>query len=474
MKTKSRESNIPAGLFGRRFLPVVFLVPLCALLTGCPHNDYTVELKPTAQGVERTLTFYRVDGGNFETFPTNELAAIAKVYPAHALISEGGTNHVVRGEFNGAMPQDVGGAGAYTNYVTSLGESGFYSERFRGEDDLAGRKLKQFKAADQLTDLVLGWTKAEFGHEQGYQNLRRFLDQDFRGDLKNAGQYFQTWNAGDKSGTNGGEEFVVRYCQYLCERGYLKLADVPRLTVLPNGTEGDALMLSLVQRVVAEKMAVAGTNGMAKSLAILTNEAGLEKSWNRYLAQTELYRVKSKEWQAKLKSDPKLSEPKPEEVANELFMATLGISSGFGSEPDHLTVKLRLKHEPDHSNGRWQDGQVVWDTDLSVDRALPVLCYASWNSPEETFQNEHFGRVLLQGDDLLKYSLWRSGLNVAEGQEWDGLVASLQPGDSLPGKIEAFHKATAAAEDRWATGRHLLMDELKKNAEGNKSGAEAK
>src|SRR5450756_2782207 len=90
MNSKGHKFFAPAGFFGRRILPVIFLAPLCALLTGCPHNDYTVELKPTAHGVERTLKFYRVD----EAFPSNELAAISQVYPAGAVKWESGTNYV--------------------------------------------------------------------------------------------------------------------------------------------------------------------------------------------------------------------------------------------------------------------------------------------------------------------------------------------------------------------------------------------
>src|SRR6185295_20380160 len=159
-------------------------------------NDYTVELKPAARGVERTLTFYRADGSgsndvpNYQGFPSNELAAITQVYPAGAVKADG-ERHVAKGEFAGAMPQDVGGAGVYTNYVTSLGESGFYSERFRGNDDMAARTLKQYHAADQLADLAMGWAKQQFGKERGYKKLNRFLDEDLRRDLKNAGHYFQ-------------------------------------------------------------------------------------------------------------------------------------------------------------------------------------------------------------------------------------------------------------------------------------------
>ncbi|HSY19751.1 MAG TPA: hypothetical protein VK815_15515 [Candidatus Acidoferrales bacterium] len=460
------------------FAPVMLLVPACALLTGCPHNDYTVELKPTAHGVERTLTFYRLDGNNsngvpnYQGFPSNELMAITQVYPANA-VKWDGQQHVAKAEFAGAMPKDVGGAGSYTNYITSLGESGFYSERFRGSDDLAARTLKQFHAADQLTDLVIGWSKTEFGREQGYKNLRKFLDEDLRRDLKNAGQYFTMAAASNLSDTNAPEEFVVRFSQYLFERGYVKPADAPQVAALMNGSSEDqAAFMDLVSRLVTDKLETPFTVLSPKVQMVLTNNDALVKSWEGYLAKSDLYRAKHKEWEAEVKTNPKLDEPKPADAANDLFMGLLGVSSGFGGEADHLTVKLALKHAPDHSNGKWQDGLVVWDNELDKDRPLPVLCYASWNNPDEMFQKAHFGRVLLEGDELSKYNLWRSGLSEQGSREWDAFLAGLQPGAGLKKQIEAF--LPAHGEDQFEAGRNLLTGALTPTASGTPAAADSK
>ena len=174
------------------WLPGLALMVL--LVTGCPHNEYTVELKPQGNRIERTLVFYRADGAdtntglpNYQSFDTNELAAIAAWYPA-ALTDEG-ERHLARGMFTDKLPDDVGGAGAYLHLTTSLGETGFYSERFRGNDNLVGLLQRRFEAADRLTDLFVGWSQAELGQEPGYGPLRQFLDENFRHDLKNLAAY---------------------------------------------------------------------------------------------------------------------------------------------------------------------------------------------------------------------------------------------------------------------------------------------
>src|SRR5882724_10081227 len=164
---------------------VLCLAIVALLVTGCPRNEYTVKLKPRGKVMERKLLFYCADGTDtngvpkYQDFSTNELAAIAKEYPAGS-VTQDGERHFAAGEFAGEMPDEVGGAGSYTNQDTSLGSAGFYLERFRGNDDLVGMTEERFKAADQLTDLLIGWSKAELGGEAHYPELRRFLDVDFR------------------------------------------------------------------------------------------------------------------------------------------------------------------------------------------------------------------------------------------------------------------------------------------------------
>jgi len=56
---------------------------MALVVTGCPHNQYIVQLKPQGNSIERTLVFYREDGvntntgaPNYQPFEAGELAAI--------------------------------------------------------------------------------------------------------------------------------------------------------------------------------------------------------------------------------------------------------------------------------------------------------------------------------------------------------------------------------------------------------------
>src|SRR5882762_8386146 len=255
------------------------------LVTGCPRNEYTVELKPRGKVMERKLMFYRADGTDtngvpkYQSFPTNELAAITGAYPLGAVTNEG-ERYIATGEFGTAMPVDVGGAGSYTNQATSLGSAGFYVERFRGNDDLVGMMEERFKAGDQLTDLLLGWSKAELGGEAHYPELRRFLDVDFRHDLKNLGFYaFAIWQTdatrgqamttgeAEKASEKSVAEAAARCVQYLMERGYLKTGDLPSFGL---GWDADTVS-HFVQRLVARKMGAGDAEPVPKSLEFLAD-----------------------------------------------------------------------------------------------------------------------------------------------------------------------------------------------------------
>jgi hypothetical protein len=422
------------------------LAAIALLVTGCPHNQYIVQLKPQGNRIGRTLIFYREDGvntntgaPNYQAFDAGELAAIAALYPAQGLNSDG-ERHVVRGEFTNELPHDVGGAGAYTNLATCLGEAGFYMERFRGNDDLAGMAEDRCKAADRLADLVVGWSEMELGQQPGYSRLRRFLDEDFRRDLKNLGAY---WWAGQLAGsykTNASEEFVVRFGQYLFERGYFNTGEVPGLFGAVTGDNPQAL-LDRIQRLVAGKMGVPETEPVPVSLAFLADKETMDKSFDQFLAGTDLYRARLSQWEEDRKLKPDTEQPEPSEVANDAIGVLVGFDL-FGNT-DHLAVRLSLPAAPVHSNGRWDEAlkQVVWETDIEDGTNashFPFFCYASWAQPDPVYQQKHFGRVVLTGDELTQYCLWRSSLDAQQGDQWDAFLASLQPGSRLAEQLDAF------------------------------------
>src|SRR5256885_2139910 len=91
--------------------------------TGCPRNQYIIEMTPAHGGIERKLTCWREDAGErngtpkFLEFPKEELSALTNLFNRHDII---GRKHQFSSRFTGTLPDDVGGRGSYTTFETSL------------------------------------------------------------------------------------------------------------------------------------------------------------------------------------------------------------------------------------------------------------------------------------------------------------------------------------------------------------------
>lgn len=171
------------------------------LLAGCGgHTKCVIELKPEGGRLNRklvvvehasqnqvTLDIGKTDeAAKAESTPEqkpkeiseafrSELERIEKLYGSPAV----GTNEgkfVFQASFSGELPNDAGGVGSFLHYSNSLGTASLYVERFRGNDDPAGRLQKQALAIDAWVDHVIAWSKQEpqLGSKPGYENFGRF------------------------------------------------------------------------------------------------------------------------------------------------------------------------------------------------------------------------------------------------------------------------------------------------------------
>jgi hypothetical protein len=343
---------------------------------------------------------------------------------------------------------------ARTNYTTSLGTAAIYVERFRGDDDFATTTEKRLAAAEQMTDLLIGWSRTELGQEPRYEILHRFLDTDFRRDLKNLILYNWVREISAKSDPKRNEEIVIRFAQYLMERGYFKFSELPDFfaALIKND---DRAITRLIQRLVATKMGFSESDPLPECLVFLSDPAAVSASWEKYLLTTEAYQVHVQKWEQERKLNPDLEKPKPTDVTQELFLAALD-SQLFGTS-DQLKVKLTLSAAPIRTNGKWDAAasQVVWEFDLDgaeKPSGLPAFCYASWSTANESFQIEHFGAVVLSEEALLQYCLAVANLSAKHTGEWEAFLAGLKPGPALAEQIDTFR----FTEESAATSAQLV------------------
>ncbi len=418
---------------------------------GCERDCFEIEIVPEGKEFQRKLTCWHEEGmGEPEgwtksALPKPELGRLAGLYESRQTPDDAVKQTFV-GRFTGATPADVGGAGSLTFFGSPFGSCSVYVERFRGNDDLEAELAKRRRVADQLTDLILGWLKAELGTEPGFKELHRFVDREFRRDLKNLGMY--AWSAdvaaryrtetGQEFLTETGQEFIVRACQYLVERGYFTRKDIPALVRSVSCDQGGSA-LKLFQRLVARKMGVADSEPIPKRLALLGDGKLLGASWTKYVEGTELFKARLAEWERQRKSNPDAERPTDATVLTELVADTL---FKFELVVCRDTLKLRLvcRAKPFSTNGKWdeQAGAVTWSTTLAEHPSLPVVCFASWSQPNADAQTNRFGSVLLTGKSLAEYVIWYRALDDLERATWDEFIAGLRPGAALKPAVESF------------------------------------
>jgi len=133
----------------------------------------------------------------------------------------------------------------------------------------------------------------------------------------------------------------------------------------------------------------------------------------------------------------------------------------FGPSGDMVNVKLVCPGRPYETNGQWdeQSGQLSW-FDRSRPDELPFLCYAVFGLANDAFQEEHFGKVIIQDEQLVEYSLWYKGLSAEQRTEWDDFVVGLDGGEDVSSEVESFRFKSAATPSADSDEEAELLSDL--------------
>ena len=398
----------------KRSLLCVALIAVLALC-GCRFKSkcYELEITPDGDGFQRKLTCKRQS-------PT------------------GAKQTVLQGRFTDTIPADVGGAGTYLHFASSLGDAYSYIERLRGSDDVQTLLENRRAAVDKLIDVLLGWLESELGNEPNFQQLRSFVDKEVRHDIVNLGLLLWTAEAvgyDDETET----ELVVRTGQYLREHGYFSPSDVPALARAMVSDDADPLLRHL-QSLAARKLGIPDDRPVPKSLDFLSDQKRAEESWSRYVRTTEAFHKATAKWRKEKAQNPDAKPPTPDSVLGDVLGDALMELLSIRFLADFLKVKLHCRQEPHDTNGDWdaETGTVNWSKDLFENPSLPVICYALWSVPDRQSQRSHFGKTIFAGEELTGYVLWYRGLSGEETKQWDQLIADCKPGEKLTEQIRAF------------------------------------
>lgn len=401
------------------------LIIVSLFVAGCLEEKYTytIEMKPSGGGIERKLTCT----GDFSN---EELERIAKLYENRI------DRHTFSGRFDRNLPKDVGGAGYYSALSTDMGKAAFYSERFRGNDNINDTLVKVQTIADRCVDFLIGWLEHELGDDPNLASLKAFCDKNVRHDVRNLAVYF--WLSSISRNLKGIDngEIPARMMHYVIERGYFGANQMHLLAEIYEGDNDQSLRL--LRQWVAEKMGYASREIASERLAFLSDGKCAEESVERYIRTTDVF---AEAWEAKrLKENDPNAEP-PRINVGDVILHDIDFDFDILSwSESKVEVRLTCTNKLFATNGKIdeQAKQIVWSETIAGNDGLPTFFYASWSQPDEKFQQEHFGRVVLGDEALARYCAWRANLGQAQGKEWDTFVAGLKPGQDLEGRLKNF------------------------------------
>lgn len=451
---------------------VVILAAL-ALFAGCEneHAVFEIRLRPTADGVERSLTAWRERSRNSDApnkpLVDAELARLAKLY-AERTTGDSDIRQTFRGTFLGPLPADVGGRGTFEISRSPLGTCYTYLERFRGDTDIDAQLYDRRAAVDRLCDLVVAWFDEQLAGKPEQAAVKRFLHQEFRQDVRNISAMFyiargtEQWpdEKSDDAAPDpiGQRAAVVSLIDYLAEHDYVQQIELPVIEACLQPDDREAAYAQL-RKMLARKAKLPPA-AADSALAFLRPSPEFQESWRMLLRGTPEFAQLRKIHEAERRRNPAAGEPAAEKVLEDLLTASL-----FGDavalwqrSRDEVRVSLELPGPPSDTNGTWdaETKTVRWRGNLDDAGPSAVYCYAQWTVPDEAFQHAHFGRTAIVGEQLASVAQLYRALAPERQTEIEKHLRSLEPGDAIKGRAQDFRFVGETDEVTEAVGRELI------------------
>ena len=424
----------------------------CVLFCGCDEYEYTIRMQPDGERINRQIVCS-------ENATDDMRKRLSELYEEQV------DKNTFQGSFGQTLPKDIGGYGSYVHLNNPMGSTYIYVERFRGKDTQALEMEEAFGQANRLVDLLIDWLQMELGENPNFDKLRKFCDETLREDIKNLSLY--TW-VGGRASEEANEAFV-RIFLYLYERGYFTTDDIGRLSTSTNREE---FALSHFRRLIADKLEFQKDEEPEEKLEFLQDPNALRASLIRFTESAALRERFTREAREQtgdpdLVLDPCDVRSAINDVPKEFF--GMFFVELFGSSAGKVNIRLICPAAPYETNGQWNErtGELSWSHRTRADE-LPLLCYAAIGLANNAYQQEHFGKVVLQDDRLVQYSFWYKGLNSEQRNQWDDFIAALDGGEGVWSKVEAFGFKDAAGASVDSDGAGRLLSDLPRDLIGER------
>jgi hypothetical protein len=291
--------------------------------------------------------------------------------------------------------------------------------------------------------------------------LRDFCRNGLKDDAENLALYFRL-GAIVESNSVTYDELPMRCMQYLLERDYFDSSDVQPL--LPRGGNiSKEQTIGLIRKVLSKKVGYCDPNSAASFLNFIADKQKIENSLQNYFVTTADY---ERLWEIKREKECDPNTLPPDVAA--LFSEKLDFHLELWPPKHIVEVRIKCHSEPFYTNGAWDanTADTSWDLDLTHETFMPAFLYCSWSQPNEDFQREHFGKIVLTGENLAGYCSWRENLSKDKARQWSTFVGELNPTNGLEEKIQQFRfsekqQTTDSSSDERI--RDLLLSGLRQN-----------
>jgi hypothetical protein len=441
---------------------------LAALLatTACQHH-WTIDMRVEGTKVHREVIVDRHDGEpetpsfyqHFSGPPPSIVSRLESIYGNHTTRRRRGVNQVFEADFDGVLPDDVGGAGRVASMRCPFGVVTTYRERIGGTDQPSALLMHRMWAADRLADVLAATIEARTraaakpDDQPAVERVQAFLRGPFRSDVRDFALRWKPSTVSEKPDALLG--FLVERGYLSAEEGALKtLAGVREHAALRF--EFDDLGTAILRRVMRKGLGLpVGTPIPPPFDGLLFGESGLDAAARSLPGLVE----ELEHWRC---PGTPAFETTHNLAATSPFAALVAEHYlGGGLFGDTATVEVTLTPPA-----------APFDTDGTLDREThriawaraavpspyeePLVFHASWAEPDVAWQTARFGSVLLDGKRLAIYLAWRATLAADDIARWDAAVATLEPGPDLK-RTTATLRVGDGKVDPVFEGRRILL-----------------
>jgi len=403
------------------------------LAPGCPVRKFEVKMNRTDDGkVRRELTVWTSDDSKISE-PAPDVLETAKLAYGDSG-NEVDKKYKFAGTFEEAVPPDLVHEGM-TNHgfvgasACPMGRVVTYVERMPGRDDLFALLAGAEELADTFAQVWAAWARQQPSLQAEPEKLEKlvvFLEGELRNDALNI--MLMGWRAVARDNILEDADLVdedermsglwqaefLGGVRYLVERGYFRPGEVALLR-----EDGSGVALRGVLRKAAAAMGCDDDGPLPPALERLSDPDAAEAAFEQGLTLIGL----------------------TSEELEQRYAPLLPEIFGTGTWG---RVVWHCRAQPLETNGAWDEEkcELAWEAEGRQGCETPQLLYAIWAEPDETFQNEHLGSVMLEGERLTKYVSWRAGLPAVQRREWDALITGLRPSKDVLEELKEFRFST--------------------------------